>query len=172
MNLFHTEGNPELRGLHRTDDPETSKKAAASILPSRFTIRQQVEAFAKEHPDGFIDEQMEERWPHRAGSTLRTRRSELAQENIILDSGRTRRNAVNREMIVWVHRDFHQNPPPLIERQPQISKSDQIVRLEARIRGLRSAMETAIRHRQSRPVMCATASQMADILEAALAANN
>lgn len=120
-------------GMHRRTDPHTSRKAAASILPKRFTIRQQVEDFAKEHStQGFIDEQLEERFPHWAPSSWRTRRNELMQENRVLDSGRTRRNAAGREMIVWVHRDYHPSPPPIQERDTT-PKQSRLARAEARL---------------------------------------
>jgi hypothetical protein len=129
-------------GMVRRYDPNTSEKAAASILPRRETIRQQVEAFALAcGADGFIDEQLEREWPHRAGSTLRTRRSELAREMIVIDTGKTRHNSTAREMIVWVHRDHHPSPPPKRKVEPPISKADQIVRLEAQVRGLKRLLD-------------------------------
>lgn len=173
MDLFHIGDNPELRGLHRRDDHHTSVKAAASILPKRFTIRQQVEQFALDcGAAGFVDEQLEEEFPHWAPSSWRTRRSELAQENIILDSGRTKRNAAGREMIVWLHRDHHSNPPAKVERQPPQSKANRIAHLEAQNRGLVIAMRDAIKVHKGDAGFCGTAAQMAEILEAAIAANS
>lgn len=134
MDLFDT------KGMHRSNDPDTSVRAAQQIKPVQFTIRQQVEEWAKGMTSGFIDEELLDNWPDRADSTCRARRAELAQENIIIDTGFRRLNSRGREMIVWLHRDHHPAPPPLVEREAPISKAQQVINLNARVHGLELAM--------------------------------
>lgn len=100
----------------RRDDPATSRKAARKIDPHTPNIRDQVEAFAKHcGVVGFIDEELSERFGSTEQSSYRTRRAELADQNVILDSGNRRRNRAMNECIVWVHRDHHPNPPMILE---------------------------------------------------------
>lgn len=147
----------------RSGDRDTSHKAAAQIIPVRYTIRQQVEDFARRAGNcGFIDEQLIEAFPEKTPSTLRTRRSELGFENIVLDTGCRRLTSAGRETIVWQHRDFHNNPPPRKEPEVVMSRPQQIVILEAQKRALQIAMKEAI----ARP------EQATSILTAALAAIN
>jgi hypothetical protein len=101
----------------RNTDPETSHKAAEAIEPHTATIRRQVEAFAHQRGDeGFIDEDLSRAFEAENVSSYRTRRAELADQNIILDSGRRRQNEGGRECVVWVHRSFVLQPP--LERDP------------------------------------------------------
>lgn len=153
----------------RAGDRDTSHKAAAQIMPVRFTIRQQVEQFALDAgPLGFIDEDMMAQFPNKTPSTLRTRRSELGFENIILDSGVRRLTSAGRETIVWLHRDHHRSPPPRKEPEPVISRSTQIALLEAKLKGYEHAMRKAIREYDSMSGYDSTAAAMHDILQSAL----
>jgi hypothetical protein len=108
------------RAHTRSGDPRTSYQAARAVTPVVPTLRQQVHVYAHARGSlGFCDAQMESEFDE-PGSSLRTRRAELTERNIILDSGRTCRfGASDRERIVWVHRDFVDNPPPLIEQEDQ-----------------------------------------------------
>jgi hypothetical protein len=147
----------------RSGDRDTSHKAAAAIMPVRFTIRAQVEQFALDAGiRGFIDEDLISAFPEKTPSTLRTRRSELGFENIILDTGYRRHTNAGRETIVWLHRDHHRAPPPRKEPEPVVSRSHQIAILEAQKRALQIAMREAI----------ASPERATSILTAALAAIN
>lgn len=160
MSLFD---NPHTRT--RRADPETSRKAAAQIMPSRFTIRQQVEQFALDAgKDGFTDEDLCDAFSNRAGSTMRTRRSELGFENIVIDSARRKHNSKGREMIVWVHRDHHPSPPPQISKAEVLTKSQEIVMLRARVKELEFAADQAVIVHETDNGFSSTASAMADIL--------
>lgn len=102
------------RAHARRDDPVTSHQAADAASADIETARSKVETYAKQRgAKGFTDAQMSHDLGD-DGSTLRSRRSELTDALVILDSGRTDRfQDSERERIVWVHRDFVPNPPPL-----------------------------------------------------------
>lgn len=160
MDLFDA---PHTRA--RRADPDTSHKAAAQIIPSRFTIRQQVEQYALDcGPAGFTDEQLCGDFPGRAGSTMRTRRSELGFENIVIDSARRKHNSTGREMIVWVHRDHHPSPPPQTSKAEVLTKAQEIVTLRARVKELEFAADQAVIVHETDNGFSSTASAMADIL--------
>ena len=97
-----------------------------------------------------------------AESSVRKRRSELAQENVLLDTGRVRKNRHGNEEKVWMHREFHHNPPPLVDRVQPISKDQQLQTAQARI----LTLEAAIRSVLNRPDL--DAASMAQILSKAL----
>lgn len=99
------------------DHPETSFDAADTIRPAVGTIREQVLAFALAH-GGFIDDELAAAHPDSPESSFRKRRTELAEEGWIVDTGETRRNRQGNECVIWVHRDRHPNPPPLRGRGP------------------------------------------------------
>lgn len=128
MTLYQPTG--DIRGMARNPDQRTSIMAAQSVR--RIPIRKYVLAFADgcgQH--GFTDEDLLNSKPGQAESSLRTRRNELMQENYLLDSGRTRANRRGQEMIVWLHRDYHACPPPVVERVVPESPRAKIHRLKA-----------------------------------------
>lgn len=97
----------------RKTDPETSHQAAEVVTPGTKTIRTQVEAYAFGRNDkGFIDEELSRAAGEENKSSYRTRRAELTEAGVIVDSGRRRQNDGGRDCIVWVHRDFAQAMPP------------------------------------------------------------
>lgn len=100
----------------RRGDPDTSHEAARAITPQLTEIQMRVSAYAKRSgAAGFTDAQMEHELDD-PGSTLRTRRAELTERNIILDSGMRRSWGDSpRRRIVWRHRDYAVNPPPIAE---------------------------------------------------------
>ena len=107
----------DFRAHARRGDLQTSHRAAEAVTPRIPTIRQQVEDYARGRgPEGFIDEELSEHFGEVAAtrSSYRTRRSELTVENRILDTRRLRRNSLNLECEVWVHRDHHPDPPPIV----------------------------------------------------------
>jgi hypothetical protein len=106
-----------MEGPHtRREDPDTSHKAARTLRRTRLSLRDKVLSFAADHAD-FIDEDLVHAFPDAPESSYRKRRSELTEEGWIVDSGRRRKNGDGNDMIVWVYRSRHPNPPPLIGRR-------------------------------------------------------
>lgn len=99
------------RGTVRIPDHSTSEQAARKV--NRVTIRSRVLAFAEGMPNAFIDEQVRALDPASPESSWRKRRSELADEGYILNTGVTRPNSFGDQCIVWIHRKFHPAPPPI-----------------------------------------------------------
>lgn len=90
---------------HRADDPETSREAAEAIQPTKTAIQRKVEDYAlRAGAVGFTDYALS--LAHHSGwsSTYRTRRAELTEAGVIVDSGRRERLATGRRAIVWVHK--------------------------------------------------------------------
>ena len=128
MTLYQPVG--EVRGMARNPDHSTSIRAAQRV--KRVTLRDAVTQFARDAGHkGFTDEELRAKWEGQPESSLRKRRTELAQENIVLDSGRTTLNRHAQEVKVWVHRDFHHAPPPIIDRPEPFSAKAEIHRLKA-----------------------------------------
>jgi len=109
MNIFKEIDDifEQARKRVRAGDPETSFQAAESIVPQLNEIQQLVEEYALTRSYfGFTDYELNEHFNHN-GSTYRSRRSELTDAGIIVDSGRRKqREGSNRGHIVWLHRDF------------------------------------------------------------------
>lgn len=96
----------------RRSDPDTSREAAKKIEPFVPTIREQVERFARDAKhSGFIDEDLSIQFGAENVSSYRTRRAELTDQNIILDTGKRRHNEAGNDCIVWIHREFVAQPP-------------------------------------------------------------
>lgn len=111
--------------MHRTSDPKTSREAAEKIAPRAPSIRDRVLSYAKARGQhGFIDDNLKAEFPSAPESSYRKRRSELAGENWLVDSGKTRSNCHGNQEVVWVHRDFVDLPPPLVERAKSQSATD------------------------------------------------
>lgn len=88
---------------HRLADPDTSVEAAESVSPRIRMLQQAVLDFASAHPDGFTDRDLEAHFMN-AGSTYRTRRSELTEKGYIRDSGERRTygaGGTGRRHILW-----------------------------------------------------------------------
>lgn len=115
------------RAHARSTDPQTSHEAADAITPHVPILRQRVHIYAHARGSmGFCDAQMETEIDE-PGSSLRTRRAELTERNIILDSGRTMKFGDSpRERIVWVHRDFVDNPPPILRAKQAPAQPDHL----------------------------------------------
>lgn len=116
----------------RATDPQTSHDAAKAVTPATPSIRQQVDAFARVLPDGFIDEELSDHFGDSEHSSYRTRRAELTAANIILDSGRTRANGGGLQCVVWVHREYVPNAPAIVQPQTRYkaerSEADRLLR--------------------------------------------
>lgn len=91
----------------RSEDPVTSHAAADSLRPQVITeIQRKVIAYAQAQGErGFTDEQLSTYFAH-TRSTYRTRRAELTDLELIVDTGRRQVGSTGRRMIVWCHRDF------------------------------------------------------------------
>lgn len=117
----------------RRSDPVTSHQAADAASAEIETARAKVEAYARQRgAKGFTDAQMSHEMGD-DGSTLRSRRAELADAGLILDSGRTDRfQDSERERIVWVHRDFVPNAPPLADAGRASSRARSALKAEGK----------------------------------------
>lgn len=82
---------------------DTSREAALAIAPRVTELQRRVLDYLKEHPQGATDEQLIDGTGLNP-STLRPRRRELQQANIIKDSGRYALTHSGRRAIVWVVR--------------------------------------------------------------------
>lgn len=117
-------------GMARNPDHKTSIIAAAKV--KRVTLRNTVLAHADQcGVYGFIDDDLKRIWHHTPESSLRKRRTELTQENWLLDTGCVRKNRKGQDEKVWRHRNHVFNPPSIVERQQHESKDAQIARLKA-----------------------------------------
>lgn len=109
----------------RRTDPETSHQAAAFVTPGLNALQERVEGWSRSVPGGFLDLDACEAMPDLVGSTVRTRRAELAQRNIILDSGRRRKpEGASTPHTVWIHRSFVPDAPPILEPVTPTSTAD------------------------------------------------
>lgn len=113
------------RAYARRHDPDTSHEAAAAVTPNLGELQQRVESYAfSKGPEGFTDAEMAHDLQD-PGSTYRTRRHELAARNVVLDSGQRRTFGPSaRKRIVWVHRRFADNPPPVCEPPRVMTPAD------------------------------------------------
>jgi hypothetical protein len=102
--LFDHAEKAEAYKLHRKDDPETSRDAAAAVAKKLTQIQEEVLAYALKRADlGFTDEQLTQAFYAQGRSTYRTRRAELTARGLIVDSGRRRVNGPGRRHTVWIH---------------------------------------------------------------------
>jgi hypothetical protein len=98
--------------LVRAADPDTSRHAASLQTDDKRTaLQQEIERWALgQGPDGFTDWDLVRAFPMHAGSTVRTRRHELAEQGWLADSNRRRLASMEREQrrlaIIWVHRIY------------------------------------------------------------------
>ena len=79
---------------------QTSRTAAAAIIPTATTKRMKVLRFIREH-GGATDEEIQKGIPMPA-STERPRRRELQLQGMVMDSGKTRPTESGRSAVVWV----------------------------------------------------------------------
>jgi len=109
----------------RASDPQTSHDAAAAITPGLPEIQAKVERWAiQAGARGFTDLAMCDAMED-STSTLRSRRAELTDRNIILDTGQRRTEGDSpRERIVWVHRSYFVGAPPICEPAKPITSAD------------------------------------------------
>lgn len=85
--------------MHRTRDPQTSREAAAAILPKVNSLHEQVlEALAVAGDAGLNDRQLEQlpQFSRYGPSTIRKRRSELYQLGYVTHRG------TRDGLMVWV----------------------------------------------------------------------
>jgi len=118
--------------MHRRLDHATSVGAAQSATIRKMTMRDRVLQLAHTmRAHGITDDFLKIKHPETPESSLRKRRTELAQENVLLENGTTRPNRHGQQEKVFVHRDYVAMPPPLVERGPTESKDGIIVRMRA-----------------------------------------
>ena len=133
-----------LTDMTRTPDHVTSTRAAETVNKRKPTLRQIVLDYAARLPLGFIDENLLLMRPDLPESSLRKRRTELTEENIILASTEARRNSKGQDCIVWRHRDHVLNPPPIKPREVKPSRFDELRGRNAKLEAaLRSAIKVA-----------------------------
>lgn len=98
-----------MTALFRSTDPETSRIAADLQTADRRTRMQRVvEDYARSRPEGFTDWDLCSDLTGTPGSTLRSRRNELVDKGVIVDTGRrVRAKAYSGRLgIVWQHVSF------------------------------------------------------------------
>jgi hypothetical protein len=95
--------------------PETSAAAAEKFKAKHGSIRQVVHDAGRNFgASGFTDEDLAFLTKDRSAfeRSYRPRRTELANERWFVDTGR-RLDVAGNKCVVWMHRDFADNPPPL-----------------------------------------------------------
>lgn len=92
----------DVRGMVHRHDPPTSAAAAVGVKRTRTALHARIEAIFEARGD-MTDAELETlpEFSNYGPSTIRKRRSELAQEGRLVDSGTTRRNARGCQMVVW-----------------------------------------------------------------------
>lgn len=129
----------------RRDDPATSHAAAAAVTPHLTEIQRLIQRYARTRREGFTDRELVEAYPDLGPSTLRTRRAELCEWNVILDSMRRRTpEGGGQPHTVWIHRDFVDNPPAITEPVKPASGDD-----KARARELAGQLDAGARQMRS-----------------------
>lgn len=97
-------------GASRPTDPDTSRQAAASLKGDKIreTQRQILNVLERFGPS--CDEDIQtyfrqlaslEGWPPQSPSGLRSRRAELVDAGLVIDSGERSRTSSGRQTIVW-----------------------------------------------------------------------
>lgn len=124
----------------RASDPDTSHAAADAITPHLSELQRWIESYAfGKGTAGFCDAEMAYELDDPT-STLRSRRAELTEKLLIVDSGRRKRYGESeRQRIVWVHRTFADSQPPDRHRQ---SKAEQ---RQSDARTIAAELESALR---------------------------
>jgi len=97
----------DVHGMHRKSDPHTSVEAAESVVGKLRELQIKVlDELETAGVNGLTDYELEERCGSH-GSTYRTRRSELVEKGLVLDSGR-RRVIADSNRIVWIAAQFRE----------------------------------------------------------------
>lgn len=111
----YTSTDPAQGGLFeahaRTEDPETSHEAAASITSEKLTASRAavLDCFRRYGKFGLSDQMLAwcynekagHGWPQQSPSGLRTRRKELVESGHLEDTGRKTQTPGGRAAIVW-----------------------------------------------------------------------
>lgn len=95
-------GEPIPPPMVRREDPDTSKDAAVRVRKSAGRLRHLVLVAHQLAPNGLTDDELAERYPEENPPSLGKRRSELAAEGHVRDSGRRRMTRRGSSAIVWV----------------------------------------------------------------------
>lgn len=93
----------EYVGVPYTPGSDTAEAAAVAMLPIADTIRRKVyELLRAAGTDGLADHEIADLLPGYAWSSTRTRRKELQEAGLVVDSGRRRPTRSGRQAVVWV----------------------------------------------------------------------
>lgn len=95
---------PDPYQLARRGDPHTSFEAAGSLVAVRITrTRLAILELLHSRPDGLSDEQIALLYtgPKASPSGLRTRRAELVEGGLVIDTGKRTRTKSGRHTIIW-----------------------------------------------------------------------
>lgn len=93
---------PELAGGQHKEGPDTEGSAAAAMVPHKKRMQDQVLATLEgAWPEGLTDDEGADllRWPDRL--SFGRRRSELAKDGKVVDSGFRRPTPMGRNAVVW-----------------------------------------------------------------------
>lgn len=126
------------RRMTRAGAPRTSRKAAEVVAGKKPTIRARVEQYARDRgARGFTDAELR----MAVGTTgpessFRKRRTELAQDGVVLDTGRERPNEHGVKATVWVHKDHAGKGAKRVRPAPS-----KVGVLEAEVERLRGALQ-------------------------------
>jgi len=103
-----------LETLYRTNDPDTSRRAAASVEPHLTEIQAQVLHLIKlAGAKGLTDEELSRQYGT-FGSTARTRRAELAQKGLVVETKQKRRLQSGQQGRVWISREHAKGFQPCL----------------------------------------------------------
>lgn len=101
MTPFDTLYAEQARRLHRHRDPDTSREAAGAVALELSRIQNEVLAYARGKGfAGFTDKDLVRHFDD-DGSTYRSRRAELVERGLLMDSG-NRRLIGRRRHVIWV----------------------------------------------------------------------
>lgn len=85
--------------ITRTTDPSTSFSAASSVIANLKEIQQEVYHVLSSYPDGLTDYELEEKCGSH-GATYRTRRAELVELGLVINTG-LKKKILGHNRIIW-----------------------------------------------------------------------
>jgi hypothetical protein len=107
MTLFEWD---EAHARARLSDPETSKEAARKIAPKITMLKGIILAHFAKHPNGVTDLELEEEFADFSPSSVRTRRSELARDGLLICTGIVHLRGSNRRVWKLAHQNTAETP--------------------------------------------------------------
>lgn len=155
------------RPATRTNDHETSELAADKLEPEVGKLRLYVERFAyQKGEDGLIDDDLIATNPDMVESTLRKRRTELAQMRVIGTKGGKRFNRAGNKETVWHHRDFLKGIGPRLPKPPVKAKDEERQELAQKARASAAQLDRSSRQMriEGRTMFASALDEAADLL--------